>query len=342
MSKASEHIRAFISYSRQNLVRVREVVDELRFAGISVWMDVDNLVGGEPWEHEIEAAISESDFFIMCVSSATADETFAHAELEMARTRARRLPSNRRFVIPLILDQSRASQMPAALRRYQAVHISGVRASLPWRRSMSRLLAALGAPPRILGSQEAADYRAITGKYFAHVSWWLIGRTIRPNSRAPKRSLTQFGSAPVRDYMVPFEKNRILVCSPRSVAQPQMMRLVERLFPHPETVSGELAPVVAVLESPGDLRSRFLGIVTPSELATKWTDWYATKKRIAPDVWFEDPVVCSPSEKVRTAYARMGRILTGLPVVDPKTRQLRGFLPHPGTREDLARGTPSM
>jgi len=328
----------FISYSRKDLVRVREIVDELRFAGLSVWVDVDNLVGGEPWENEIEVAIAESDYFLACSSSATTDETFAHAELQVAVARARRFRQNRRYLVPVILDDCQARQLPVELRRYQAIRVRGDRASLPWRRSMSQLLAALGAPRRAIGSQESADYRAIAGKYFTHVSWWLIGRTIRPNSKAPRMSLVGFGSAAVRDYMVPFEADRILVCSPHAAAQPQMLHLLERLYPHPETVSGDQVPVIAVLANPKDKRSRFLGIVTPSDLVAKWPEWYATRNRIAPGVWFKNPVDCVPSETVRSAYSRMGRILTGLPVVDPKTRRLRGFLPHPGTREDLEDG----
>lgn len=322
----------FISYSRKDLGRVRALADDLRYRGIDVWFDIYHLLPGQKWERQIKRVIPECKYFLICVSRVMMKQTYAHAELRDAFKAARRLPDGQIYIVPVILDRMPSTKLPSGLREYQYERLVGNPGSPGWQKSVARILTALGAP----SDSGCDDYRAIAGRYHAHVFWWLLGRAIRPN-KASRKTPARFGSAQVSEYMIPFEKDRILVCGPRSLAYGEMVKMLERLYPNPETLAGDQAPVLAVLEDPDSRRSKFLGIVTPSDLLAKWDYWYVKRKsRIRPHVWFKDPRACSPRDTVRDAYEKMGTILTGLPVVQPRSGRLVGFLPHPGTREDLS------
>jgi hypothetical protein len=58
-----------MSYLRDDKEQVSKLAEELRKHGAEVWMDVTDLVVGEPWEERVAEAIQLSEYFIACFSS---------------------------------------------------------------------------------------------------------------------------------------------------------------------------------------------------------------------------------------------------------------------------------
>ena len=57
--------KIFISYSRQDLLHVKFVVEMLKVAGATVWIDVNQVQYGERWRDAIQEAIAGCDRFIL-------------------------------------------------------------------------------------------------------------------------------------------------------------------------------------------------------------------------------------------------------------------------------------
>lgn len=60
--------QVFISYSRKNLSFVEYLAKDLKAAGLDVWYDISDLVGGVQWLSKIQNAISQSQYFIVVLS----------------------------------------------------------------------------------------------------------------------------------------------------------------------------------------------------------------------------------------------------------------------------------
>lgn len=72
--------RVFISYSRQNLDAVTQLVDDLHAVGIEPWHD-QTLTGGQRWWDKILANIRECDVFIFALSPESWDSEACKSEL---------------------------------------------------------------------------------------------------------------------------------------------------------------------------------------------------------------------------------------------------------------------
>jgi WD40 repeat protein len=86
----------FISYSRVDHAFVLALVDELRKAGRSVWVDLDGIRPTTEWLKEIFAAIDAANDVIFVLSPEAASSRFCGLELDHAAKRGKRL-------IPLLL-----------------------------------------------------------------------------------------------------------------------------------------------------------------------------------------------------------------------------------------------
>ena len=71
----------FISYSRRDWEsHVRPLVDRLRQAGFSVWVDQHLLQGGQDWRDEINAALDQCGRMILCVSPDALESKYVRLE----------------------------------------------------------------------------------------------------------------------------------------------------------------------------------------------------------------------------------------------------------------------
>jgi len=96
----------FASYAREDLERVRPLVEELRREyqrrelNVDVWMDVDRLLPGQQWELEIARGLEESIGLLVFVSQTSVRSNWVKRELDVA-AKAEALG---RLIIPVILD----------------------------------------------------------------------------------------------------------------------------------------------------------------------------------------------------------------------------------------------
>ena len=58
----------FVSYSSQDHAQVSKIIERLRKAGVSVWMDEGGIDAATLWSEAIVEAINESKVLIMMVS----------------------------------------------------------------------------------------------------------------------------------------------------------------------------------------------------------------------------------------------------------------------------------
>ena len=61
----------FLSYASQDAEAVQRIAVALRAAGIVVWFDKDELVGGDAWDQRIRGPIASCALFVPVVSAAT-------------------------------------------------------------------------------------------------------------------------------------------------------------------------------------------------------------------------------------------------------------------------------
>jgi predicted nucleotide-binding protein len=120
---AAEKSHLFVSYSRQDIDRVRPIVgavkDELEFRALPVdlWMDTSNLVPGEQWDVAITEALRASIGFIFFLSPRSLQSDWVARELTLAAA------SLDRLIIPVILYWP--LEVPPALAERQWLDLSG-------------------------------------------------------------------------------------------------------------------------------------------------------------------------------------------------------------------------
>jgi hypothetical protein len=123
MTIVAEDRYLFVSYARQDLARVKPVVEavrrevERRAIPVTVWMDLSNLRPGENWQEAILGALASSVGILFFVSAASLQSGWAHQELEAVVGRTHRL------AIPVILD--RDVEVPRPLSDRQWIDLSG-------------------------------------------------------------------------------------------------------------------------------------------------------------------------------------------------------------------------
>lgn len=67
-------IKIFISYARADKKRVQNFYKKLKNAGYKPWMDTNDISAGEKWWQIIEKAIKDSNFFITCETTNSANK----------------------------------------------------------------------------------------------------------------------------------------------------------------------------------------------------------------------------------------------------------------------------
>ena len=91
--------KLFISYARGDMAKVSAVTHELEELGFAVWMDVTRIRGGKNWSAEIVKAITDCDYFLLFISSASIESDSIRRELNLAH-------KNKKNIIPLMLEKA--------------------------------------------------------------------------------------------------------------------------------------------------------------------------------------------------------------------------------------------
>ena len=89
----------FISYAAKDRTRVLDLVERLRTAGVSVWIDQMGIEGATMWSQEIVAAIRSCKVLILAISENSADSENVVKEVALAS-------EGRKRILPVYIEQA--------------------------------------------------------------------------------------------------------------------------------------------------------------------------------------------------------------------------------------------
>jgi hypothetical protein len=121
MTKPKQQSQIFLTYAHSDKDIVRQLYHRLIRDGINAWLDEKELMPGQNWKHEIRQAILRSEIVIVCLSKQFNKQGgFRHEELEIALEKAKSLPDDEIFLIPVRLEQC---DLPEPLRPWQCLDL---------------------------------------------------------------------------------------------------------------------------------------------------------------------------------------------------------------------------
>ena len=118
MTNETRPLRVFLCHASDDKKEVRKLSQRLQADSIDVWLDEEQLLPGQEWQHEIPQAVRDSDIILVCLSNkSTTKEGYVQKEITYALDIADEKPENTIFIIPLRLEEC---DLPGRLRRFQA------------------------------------------------------------------------------------------------------------------------------------------------------------------------------------------------------------------------------
>lgn len=113
--------RIFLSYARQDVVKVEDAYRTLRRAGFNPWMDTRDLTPGELWEQSITNAIREAAFFFAFISKSSMNRRgMLQKEIRTALKVWEQLLDSDIYLIPIRLEDC---EVPQPLGQFQWVDL---------------------------------------------------------------------------------------------------------------------------------------------------------------------------------------------------------------------------
>ncbi len=95
----------FISYVREDLKLAKRLCIDLKKHELNVWIDFENLRGGEVWDVSIKKAIKNSRFFVILNSNNSVNKVgFGQNEIKVALEEIKNYPPNKVYIIPIRVD----------------------------------------------------------------------------------------------------------------------------------------------------------------------------------------------------------------------------------------------
>jgi len=119
----------FLSYASQDAEAVLRIAEALRAAGIVVWFDQDELVGGDAWDAKIRGQIASCALFVPVISAATQArlEGYFRLEWKLAAQRTHAMAEEKAFLLPVVIDDTRDAEakVPAEFKVVQWTRLPG-------------------------------------------------------------------------------------------------------------------------------------------------------------------------------------------------------------------------
>jgi Mrp family chromosome partitioning ATPase len=111
----------FISYARDDATAVRVLYQNLTGAGFKVWLDKEDLLGGQDWESVIEEKIESSDLVLVCLSRrAIAKKGYVQKEVKKTLEVVQLQPEGTVYLIPVRLE---ACEIPRSMHRFNVIDL---------------------------------------------------------------------------------------------------------------------------------------------------------------------------------------------------------------------------
>ena len=107
--------KVFVAYVQEDAAAAEHLFNDLESAGFDPWLDRRKLLPGQNWPRSIEAAITNSDFFLACFSRRSVRKKGGfQAEIRYALDCTQRIPLDEIFLIPVRLE---ACPVPVRIQR---------------------------------------------------------------------------------------------------------------------------------------------------------------------------------------------------------------------------------
>jgi hypothetical protein len=117
----------FVSYASQDLEAALRLCVAFRSVGIEVWLDQDELVGGDAWDAKIRAQIRACALFVPLISAATQSrrEGYFRIEWKLAAQRSHAFAEGTPFLLPVVIDATRDPEalVPEEFRAVQRTRL---------------------------------------------------------------------------------------------------------------------------------------------------------------------------------------------------------------------------
>ena len=126
---SAENKAVFLSYASQDAEAATRVVAALRAAGVEVWFDQNELVGGDAWDQKIRGQIKACALFVPVISAATQArrEGYFRLEWKLAAQRTHMISERQAFLLPVVIDATSdaAADVPEEFRAVQWTRLPG-------------------------------------------------------------------------------------------------------------------------------------------------------------------------------------------------------------------------
>ena len=123
------HQAVFLSYASQDAEVVARIAEALRAAGVEVWFDRNELVGGDAWDAKIRKQIAECALFVPVISASTQArlEGYFRLEWKLAAQRTHLMAEAKPFLVPMVIDDTRDAEahVPAEFKAVQWTRLPG-------------------------------------------------------------------------------------------------------------------------------------------------------------------------------------------------------------------------
>src|SRR5687768_2803883 len=102
----------FLSYCSQDAPTAERICAALRAAGVDVWLDKNELRGGDAWDTQIKKRIHECALFVPLISAHTnaRSEGYFRGEWNLATRRLLNMAHDSAFLVPVVIDDIREAE----------------------------------------------------------------------------------------------------------------------------------------------------------------------------------------------------------------------------------------
>src|SRR4051812_31082815 len=99
----------FLSYASQDAEAAARICEALRAAGVEVWFDQSELVGGDAWDQKIRKHLKDCALLVPIISSNTQArrEGYFRIEWRLAAQRTHAMADGTPFLLPIVIDETR-------------------------------------------------------------------------------------------------------------------------------------------------------------------------------------------------------------------------------------------
>ncbi|MBI5767447.1 MAG: toll/interleukin-1 receptor domain-containing protein [Verrucomicrobia bacterium] len=134
----------FLSYAREDSAAVQRMAEVLRAAGVEVWFDQNELVGGDAWDAKIRGQIRTCALFVPVISATTQArrEGYFRIEWKLAAQRTHAIAEGTPFLLPVVIDAVGEGEalVPAEFRDVQWTRLAGGEVGAAFCARVSKLL----------------------------------------------------------------------------------------------------------------------------------------------------------------------------------------------------------